>query len=94
MTRPGTDRGRLYWQARAEALAASNERLRARLLALHRLLPPEDSNLFEEDLDALEAHAAAWDIFDGWLETTGLTPGDVATEMRLLWERLAPDRNA
>jgi hypothetical protein len=90
----GTGRGTPYWRARAESLAASNERLRARLLALHRLLPPEYSRLFEEDLEALEANAAAWDIFDGWHETTGLTPGDVATEMRLLWERLAPTGNA
>lgn len=90
----GTERGTPYWRARAESLAASNERLRARLLALHRLLPPEYSSLFEQDLEALEANAAAWDIFDGWHETTGLTPGDVATEMRLLWERLAPARNA
>lgn len=89
-----TERGTPYWRARAESLAASNERLRARLLALHRLLPPEYSSLFEQDLEALEANAAAWDIFDGWHETTGLTPGDVATEMRLLWERLAPARNA
>ena len=94
MTKPGTERGRLYWRARAEALAASNERLRARLLALHRLLPPEYFGFFEEDLETLEANAAAWDILDGWHETTGLTPSDVATEMRLLWERLAPERNA
>ena len=77
-------------RAEAEELRLVVGRLRARLLALARVLPLESLDLLEKSPEEIGGHAAAWDIFEGWEETTTLVNSDVETEMRLLWARLSP----
>ena len=78
-------------RAEAEELRLVIGRLRARLLALARVLPFESLDLLEKSPEEIGGLAAGgWDIFEGWEETITLVKSDVETEMRLLWARLAP----
>ncbi len=77
-------------RAEVEELRRVIEGLRARLLALSRVLPVEYLSVLEEEPGPPEAATPNWDLFAGWRETTDVVNSDVATELRLLWERLAP----
>ncbi len=79
-----------YWKARAEELETVVEEHRRRLRNLARFLPLEHLGLLEEARSSEVEEFTATSPLDGWFETTELVPSDVATEMRLLWERLDP----
>ncbi len=79
-----------YWKARAAALQEKLDQAHARLLALARSAPFEAVALFRYDPAALSSRAGIADIFAGWEDTTYVRTSDVATELRELWDRLAP----
>lgn len=71
-----------------EGLRAELESLRSRYLALLARLPSEHvRELARHDAGAVSAAPAPMDLFTGWVESTQLTPSDVATELQLLWQR-------
>jgi hypothetical protein len=84
----GPARELLYWRARAEALETVTTDLRRRLLALARVVPSDLLELVVSGQGGTELPPL--DLFEGWEETTALTPSDVKTELTLLWARLAP----
>lgn len=78
----------LYWKARAEALDEVATDLRRRLLTLARVVPTDLLELVVSGKGSAEL--PPFELFEGWEETTALTPSDVETELNLLWARLAP----
>ncbi len=89
----GAERSARYWRARAEALDAANRRLHARLEALAALLPPEYLDLLEADIPSRGRPRRPPAVPDATGDGGFLTPADVATEIRSLWERTAPHRD-
>jgi hypothetical protein len=79
-----------YWKARSIALQEKLDAAHARLLALVRSAPFEAVALFRYDPAALSRRAGIADIFAGWEDTTYVRTSDVSTELRELWDRLAP----
>jgi len=79
-----------YWKARSLALQEKLDAAHARLLALVRSTPFEAVTLFGYDPAALSRRGGSADIFAGWEDTTYVRTSDVSTELRQLWERLAP----
>lgn len=78
----------VYWRARAEALETVTNDLRRRLLILARIVPTDLLELVVSGQGG--ADLPPFELFEGWDETTTLTPSDVKTELTLLWARLAP----
>lgn len=79
-----------YWKARSLALERQIEALRSRLLALAAAVPFETVPLLGCDPEELSGRAVTADVFAGWDDTPVVRSSDVATELRSLWERLAP----
>lgn len=77
-----------YWKARAESLASSLEELRARVLALPRVLPADAVEFLEREPAAISGSAPLWSVFRGWEDTNVIIPSDVETEIGHVWERL------
>ena len=76
------------WKAEAEELRRVVDDLRSRLLALSRALPVEYAAALEKGARDIESVAPGWDLYEGWRDTVDFTSSDVASEMKLLWERL------
>ncbi len=89
----GAERSARYWKARAEALDAANRRLHARLEALAALLPPEYLDLLEAENPSRGRPRLQPASPDAGGDEGFLTPSEVATEIRSLWERTAPPRD-
>lgn len=81
-----------YWRARALELEEALLQLRERMLALGRTFQPHQAGLFDGNPAEVESELFAADLFAGWQETAVFRPADVATEMRLVWQRLGPFR--
>ncbi len=90
MSVAGTEDAPHDWQAEADELRLVVGRLRARLVALAKVVPIEALDLLEKSPEELAGSVGSWDIFEGWDETTALVKSDVETELKLLWARLAP----
>jgi len=73
------------WKALAERLAAELEELRARLVGLAAVLPPEYLTYLHAPFDRA---AGTFEVLDGWDEID-IVKSDVVTEMNDLWRRLS-----
>ncbi|MEO6326414.1 MAG: hypothetical protein ABIT01_16310 [Thermoanaerobaculia bacterium] len=78
------------WKAEADELRTVVFHLRRKLLALAMVLPIESLPLLEADPETIESAVDLGDLhlldFDDGLR---MVESDVATELRLLWARLA-----
>lgn len=81
-----------YLRARVAELEKTVSDLRARLIALARVLPPDYVRLLDREAADLEAGAPAWNLFEGWEDSVVRKPSHVETEMRRLWARLDPKK--
>jgi hypothetical protein len=79
-------------RAEQEELRLVIERLRARLVALVRVLPVDLLDLLEKAPDESVGEVPDWNIFEGWEETAALVRSDVGTELDLVWKRLGAAR--
>lgn len=61
--------------------------LRKLALALVALVPPERLIEIRTEAPSPEGAGSNEEMFTGWVESTALTPSDVATELKLLWKR-------
>ena len=79
------------WKTEAEELNAVVLQLRRKLLALAAVLPMDALELLEADAETLEATAEAGDmhLLEDFEDSPRMVASDVATELRLLWARLA-----
>jgi hypothetical protein len=82
-----------YWRARAESLERSLVELRARVLALPRVLPAEAVEFLEREPAAISGSAPLWSVFRGWEDTNVIIASDVETELGHVWERLGSVQN-
>ena len=78
-----------YWRTLAEEREAELVVLRNRLLAIAMVAPTDLLTLVEGGAQTQITPGQLHEIFEGWEDTPVLRPSDVATEMALLWERLA-----
>jgi len=74
-----------YWKEQAEELLSSNRELQTLVLKMLETLPFETVRKVWESPEG--STAAARSVLDGWEETISLARSDVATEMKLLWQR-------
>lgn len=81
-------RGATYWRARADALEADVVRLRRRLLALARALPPHLVPLLERDPETMPSWAPPIEDLVDWDQPTRLVAGEVEEELERLWAAL------
>ncbi len=70
-------------------LRAEVASLRGFVLSIVALVPPERLGEIKRELPhpQPETSASPEEMFTGWVESTALTPSDVATELKLLWQR-------
>lgn len=62
-------------------------RLRRLVLALVDVAPAEEAGRIGIGVLPSGSTGPATGLFTGWVESVQLTPSDVATELRLLWQR-------
>lgn len=81
-----------YWKTEAEELRGVVLQLRRRLLAMATILPAESLDLLEMDLESLEATVENGDMhfLDDFEDHPRMIVSDVATELKMLWARIAP----
>ena len=78
------------FESEAEELRRAVNDLRARLIALARILPVE----YVPVLSKSESNAPGWDLDEGGRDTIDITVSDVETELEVLWDRLKRARKA
>lgn len=77
------------WESEAKELRLVVAQLRKKILALAKVLPLDSLRFLEADPDTLESEPDSSDFLDGFEDDTRIVPSDVATEVRMLWARLA-----
>lgn len=79
-----------YLRVRVVELEKAVADLRARMIAMARVLPPDYVRLLDREAADVEAGAPGWSIFEGWQDSIEMKPSHVEREMKQLWARLDP----